>query len=428
MKARGNEQAGCQTLTISMLEDVLYQLQEVWINSTVSLPSGEFGWYRKLDNRTRLGNVATAQGILANPAFCLHPERRGKLISSLLRRRRDDGSWAFVSTLNSIGVIDATAWVVLALASLQVTTEPDLGLESSIILATDWLIGKAQAHGGWNLGGDAEPRIYSTALVLRALYATKRQECAAFQSSIRFLLSKQDQATGAWKDTSGSLSISVTAFVIVTLSMIAGKEQSYQSSRHRATDWLLNIAKESNDWSEGPYAKSVEEVEVHTQAGLSRIEFGTSPRSLALHAATLERTINCPEVVRVALMVTTAAAEEDWRKATGNGSSSLASWMLYDVQMALRSVQRVFDGSNLVAWTDGHRSVLSRSSDSRMLVLVRRHPKTVAGIFLLIFSLLCFPVLGFGAFALLLPVVGGIAQNIISSWIYDHWKANRGNK
>src|SRR5688500_1467070 len=101
-------------VTLDCLDEVVQTiLLERWRSKINVLPTGEAGWYRRLDRSGRVGVVATAQGLIALKRVRAEVPWESQVKETLIRRQREDGSWGFVSTLNNQGVVDATAWVVL---------------------------------------------------------------------------------------------------------------------------------------------------------------------------------------------------------------------------------------------------------------------------------------------------------------------------
>lgn len=245
-----------------------------------------FGWYRDLKNSNRVGNVATAQVVLAYTIANRPVPDNQRVFEGLLNHRFSNGSWPFVSNINDVGVVDSTSWVLLALLLSQSPYQQNnTCLENSF----DWLCNAQNDDGGWGLIKGADSRVVSTTFAVRALIAAKSPTYQkAIQNALSYLLDSQ-HADSYWINASGKPCVGTTSHAIIALSEFLHGEGIL--SIDRAVCWLIENCelKTQAFWDHLPFN---EEIEVTVGERPTRIfyEYPITPLAIrALRLSTLSR-------------------------------------------------------------------------------------------------------------------------------------------
>ena len=183
---------------VSELERCISDLSDAWLsNQHTSADGSHVGWYRVLNRSERIGTYATAQGMVALTASGAPVPQLELTVRTLLDARIPGKGWAFVSTLTDRTVIDATAWVLIALSPYR--HEPllsDLHLPQVLDEVAGVLESMAMPTGGWGLTADGPYRAHSTALAIRGLCADGRERSNAVQAGVQALNRTVDPDTG----------------------------------------------------------------------------------------------------------------------------------------------------------------------------------------------------------------------------------------
>jgi hypothetical protein len=179
-----------------------------------SNPSVGTGWYRDLSRNDRVGNVATAQVILAY-SLSNKPIPEAELVfETLASRQLSDGSWPFISNIDHVGVVDSTAWILLAFLSQNSTI---FKYTKSIQKSVEWLRAAQNTDGGWGLTTGAGSRVGSTSIALRALCRLKNLELEPnIVKGARFLTNKQNPDY-SWNNYSNCPCAGSTSHAIISL-------------------------------------------------------------------------------------------------------------------------------------------------------------------------------------------------------------------
>ncbi|MDT4328799.1 hypothetical protein ACQE3E_09780 [Methylomonas sp. MED-D] len=264
------------------------------INSYISLLNNKivandkfgFGWYRDLSREDRIGNVATAQSILVYALTNSNIPHKNEVFDSLLKNRLPDGSWAFISNINDVGVIDSTAWVLLA---LQSNVSPYYQNKNLLQTSFDWLISTQTESGGWGLIKDSSPRTISTSIAISALLAAKDDNfLPAIDKAKSYLERNQDSNEGYfWRNSTGNPCVSATSYAIFALYNLS--PQKFSVEINRAANWLLAKHNQEFFWEN---LLNHEEVEVLINNKPVRTTFYYPITPLAIRAVRLSKFAN----------------------------------------------------------------------------------------------------------------------------------------
>lgn len=347
-----------RTIDFTEIESCLRKLEDRWLGSFHMLQSGEAGWYRRLTVMDRVGIVATANAITALRASGHDVPQLHNVVRTLVTRRRPEGGWSFVSNITDTSVVDATAATLMALYEWHDEVEfRNLNLQGVIQDSLDWLELVALREGGWGLIAEGPYRNYSTALAIQALCACGRRSSSVVQRGIHRLISESDTVSGGWQDACRVLSVPTTSEAIRALEAAATNRATYAAELSRACDWLLQIARDTRFWEVGPVTASLEEVDVVDGTRRVRIEYGHSPRPVAITALALAGTADVPEVVAAMRMLLDDCGTNRWDSTSGGKYTEPPSWMLYDVMISLLAFRNGFSRNAVGVWADNVRIV-----------------------------------------------------------------------
>lgn len=346
-----------------------------WQQALVHRQDGACGWYRVLDQPGRIGVVASAQGLLALLAANVAPANQAEIITTLEGAQRTDGSWSFVSTLNQEGVVDATAWAVMALARVHA-----LGTQApSVIDGSRWLVQAELQGGGWGIVAGGPFRCCSTSLAIRALVdAGTPKNNVVLARGLQRLSNARDTVLGAWAESDGPLSVSTTSDALLALACFENTPQARVTEIDEGSRWLQEVAQPSQSWVVGGHLGTHEEVEVGAGLTLRRVEYGHSSRALGVSA--LAKTVAGldPTTIVAARELTLACRTDDWQRASGNPGSQgrLTSWQLHDVAVAIELVRARLDAQPrpvTAVWTNGRRAISRSVAESSTRWWLRRY-------------------------------------------------------
>lgn len=370
-----------RTVDFREIDACLNELGDRWRVSCHVQPSGEVGWYRRLSVADRIGFVATANAISALRISDDVVPHAQEVVKTLLGRRREDGAWPYVSNLNDVGVVDATAAVLLALYEWQDAVDfRAQNLREVLQNALDWLERAALDDGGWGLICGAPYRNYSTAIAVEALCHCERRSSPVVQRAIHRLLSEADPRTGAWHDAGRALSIPTTCEVVRALSAAASDHSKYNAEIAKACDWILQSGRQTQLWEAGPATACSEEIEVTVGTRLVRVECGHSTRPVAIGALSVGGRAHSTEVVAAVRALLDDVAANRWERTAGGRGVEPTSWMLYDAAFALDAFRNAFSRDTVAVWADKGRVVEHRRGQGWLARAVSRHkPKLLIG-------------------------------------------------
>ena len=199
------------------------KLQELYNQKVIK--GDEEGWYRDLSSTTMIGIVATAQVLICLKSGGFDAAKLHKSVSTLASFTRDDGSFPFISNVNTTGVVDATAWTCLALTTCRTPLE---NYESVVKGAIDWLLEVQNVDGGWGIVKNNPSRVVSTTVAVRALIATQSSNTEIANSITKGLkfISTSQLSSGAWGDSAGRECLGATAYSLILLSETNQKQSN----------------------------------------------------------------------------------------------------------------------------------------------------------------------------------------------------------
>jgi len=236
-----------------------------------------FGWYRDL-KRHRVGNVATAQITLVYDQVGKQIPEAESVFKKIFENKLPNGSWPFISNIDDVGVVDSTAWVLLALLSPQATCfYQKKDLEESLT----WLLSSQNSDGGWGLIEGVESRIVSTAFAMRTLSAVKSSEYQTqIQDGASYILKNQNPDY-SWNNFSAKPCVGVTSHAILALLSCCSNNSSLNIKR--ATSWLSSKCRLDDNvfWD---HLHLLEEVEVISENRIRRIFYDYPVTPLAITA------------------------------------------------------------------------------------------------------------------------------------------------
>jgi hypothetical protein len=368
-----------------------------------SVSAGEkCGWYRNLSDSSRVGHVATAQ-LLRALAKSNSPldERKKDALLWLVRSQLPDGAWPFVSTINHWGVVDSTAWVLLALATYRKFDYPIQGIDHSIRRGTKWLINACNEEGGWGLCFGQKSRQYSTALAVRALVASTQAVTlcsSAIESAIRgaqHLVAGID-ADGSCNDSQGRTSVCATAHTVLALDELVRQGQSgFVEYKSMCQKWLASLVLSTHYWTKGDYVAETEEVDVISEDGsISRIEYHHSHDLVATEAICIDSTWLPMTVLSMCQIID--------KNEISNEIHSLKSWRIHDLISLLTSFRLSLASGTIETWSNGKRFAQTSVKRSPVFFLRKTWPALV---FVIILSML-----------LLALVISGVFPQGASGW------------
>ncbi len=335
------------------LECVLDRLKA----SRVEIPP-DSGWYRVLRETDRVGLMATANALEALTEAGEPPERPDEIVRTITRRQRPDGSWSFVTNLHDEGVVDATASAVLALR-----TQTDAASEAAVARGLAWLETSALTSGGWGLLPTGLLRSATTAVVVRAFAAAGRADHPAAKAGLRRLLAECDTNTGAWTDGRGQLSVATTSECLRAIVAMSGQGATFAGVRDKAIAWLVETGRTTSGWATGDLLGRHEEVTVQSTLGPRRVDYGYSPRALAVVALVQAGKSEEAAVLRAAKALVSDVMNDDWRAYGHASRTEPTSWMLYDAAQALVALRSALARQAAIVWV-GHRRVVHHSQDT----------------------------------------------------------------
>lgn len=286
-----------------------------------------FGWYRDLHRNNRIGNVATAQILLVYTDTNNEIPHKESIFTNLYNKRLPDGSWSFISNIDEVGVIDATAWVLLALLSNQSKYKHYSFLEESY----NWLLKIQNNDGGWGIIEGASSRIVSTAFAVRALLAANNsRHDSAIKKALSYLIDNQ-HTESYWKNACGKPCVGATSHAIFALSNFS---IDYSLQINRAANWLINSCNRNprDFWD---HNNSHEEVEVTIRNKITRINYDFPLTPLAIRALRLSGLSKTNYTDIIEDYITELEVNRDF-KGTRTLSGYDTSYGIHDIVMSIR--------------------------------------------------------------------------------------------
>ncbi|MUJ04378.1 hypothetical protein DMY50_20665 [Pseudomonas aeruginosa] len=247
-----------------MLLTLESKMQELYRNRVIY--DGQEGWYRELRSNKTIGIVATAHVLIALRENGFDLGKLYRALNTLVSFALPDGSFPFVSNVNKVGVVDATAWSCLALSKCN--TEM-VNFDETINNALTWLVGSQNDDGGWGLIKNSPSRVVSTTVALRAISSVSSRTSeldTVLHRGVRYVLGSAMQS-GGWPDLNGRECLGSTAYALILLS-----ETEYRSSSivSKAIDFALRAIGDATSWDK---CLNREEVSVSEEGSPRRITF-----------------------------------------------------------------------------------------------------------------------------------------------------------
>jgi hypothetical protein len=412
-----------RTITFDEIDACLRQLTARWLGSFHVLASGEVGWYRRLNVADRVGTVATANAIVSLRSVGVDLPRSYDVVKALVSRQREDGGWSFVSNVSEVTVVDATASVLVALQDWQSLVEfRDLRLPAVLEKALDWLERASMPEGGWGMIAGAPYRNYSSALAVQALCMCGRRASREVPKAIHRFMSEADPATGGWQDANRHVSVPVTAEVVRALQAAADRQILYLAEVSRACNWLLSLARSTEFWEATQATANVEEVEVVIEGQRRRIEYGHSPRPVAIQALVVANKADTPEVVAAVRALVDDLMANRWGAIAGPHHSVPTSWMLYDVVGGLVAFRSAFSRRTDALWADNIRVVEHSLDQGSVNRKIREHKTKLfvaSGCLALAWALKASGIVSGVGFATLLFVLSTMVLHVSSIFVFE---------
>lgn len=236
------------------------------------------GWYRDLKRRDRIGTVATAQIALTYSGANKDIPENNRVFENLYKRKLPNGSWPFISNIDHVGVVDATAW---ALQALLLKQSPFRAVERFLCESFSWLAQSQNDDGGWGIIKNSESRIISTSFSLRAFCLAKQEKFNFIISKgITFILDRQN-INYSWSSASSDSCIAATSHAIVALSCCSDSRTILPIKR--SAHWLLSkCTLEDNKFFDN-FSKN-EEVEAKVDGRIVRFNYSFPITPLAIRA------------------------------------------------------------------------------------------------------------------------------------------------
>ena len=408
------------------VESAVLSLSSHWRFSLHETPSGEFGWYRRLDDLNRVGNVATAQGLLSSQELGIELKDIEKIIATLTSRVHDDGGWSFISSLDFISVVDSTSFVVRALFYYQNASKfRSYNLSKIIERGLDWIENAVLPSGGWAITATGPQRVVSTALALETLVGCGRGSSKLFRRGVQSLINSSDPHTGAWHDASNRLSVPVTAKAISCLSLISTTLPDFDISLSRPCNWIISLSLQTDLWCKGPECPTNEEVEIQSARGIIRIDYGHSTLPLVEYSLMRSNHKITPLVASSLNRLICCVTKADWGMLSQGRAHALTSWMLYDITKALKQIQVMYPKDIETIWYDNNKIILHPARRPKLIRIIVQSRMIAILIFIVISGMIVLRAMGFQidfGGAVLTAIIGPILLNIVSNFMYDRFR------
>jgi hypothetical protein len=404
------------------------KISDIWVDS-VRVANGRRGWYRILGDSQKIGIVATANGLESLYRGSRRVPYEPELWASLESLSNSSQYWTFISTINDVGVVDATASVLVAIGECErrgLAPSPSLGqIRES---ALNWLEQVSREDGGWGLIAGAPMRSYSTALALRALALNGRVSSSVFDAAVDALLNTQNADSGAWTDEEGRASVPLTAECLRTLALVSTPIRPLNAAISSAAAFLLDDGARTALWSSEKSPGQFEEVAVSVAGSHRRIEHTHTSRAVSVIALVSSGYGKKPLVTKAVAQMVEDANSNRWSAYARGRYSKPPSWMLYDVLTALSVYKDALLGNEDEVWV-GRRRFIAHPVGRQWIArrLIEQYPKllllaTVVALYAVLNTLQVFEQPWVSA---TIAIVVSIVVNLVSSFAYSVITKNR---
>ncbi|HUU16978.1 MAG TPA: prenyltransferase/squalene oxidase repeat-containing protein [Sedimentisphaerales bacterium] len=197
---------------LQQIDGCLERVRILLESSLVSI-DGKRGWRQYLDESGSPGTYGTACGLIT---YANIPTARRNLItdvvSTIVSRQQEDGSWASSTIAENVGLTTATTYSLLALMESGVPVDPDIFARAIV-----WLEGVVMQNGATSdYLGHTEYNTTCAAMLLRVLGNMQEQELT--KRIIDGLVSCREKDAGWGYYPNSKSTIDHTALAIVGLS------------------------------------------------------------------------------------------------------------------------------------------------------------------------------------------------------------------
>lgn len=210
-------------MTLNIAPVLEEKLQELYNQKVIK--NNQEGWYRDLSSTTMIGIVATAQVLICLKSGEFDASQLRKSTSTLASFARHDGSFPFISNVNTTGVVDATAWACLALITCKTYLD---SYETVVKGALDWLLEAQNPDGGWGIIKNSPSRVVSTTIAVRvmiAIQSTDNDISDSISKGLKYISANQ-LPSGAWGDVAGRECLGATAYSLILMSETNQKQSN----------------------------------------------------------------------------------------------------------------------------------------------------------------------------------------------------------
>ena len=210
-----------QKLRASDMDTAYGRVLKLLKNKIVKI-NGKTGFYHFIEEK-KIGNVATAQGLLIYSYLNERPDSLNELLNTIesdaynVEDDLDNGCFSFVTPIHGVPCIEAIAWVLLGLLAGGLSHDSDI-----VIRNKEWIQINQNDDGGWGTRKNLHSRIYSTFLASRCLsllepdFINKKKSC--IRNAEIWINSCQNPDDGGWGASLGENSTPIhTAFALLAL-------------------------------------------------------------------------------------------------------------------------------------------------------------------------------------------------------------------
>lgn len=197
---------------VQQIDECLERVR-ILLESSLVCVDGKTGWRQYLDEGGAPGTYGTACGLItyANIPTASRP-LIADVVSTVVSRQQDDGSWASPTIAENVGLTTATTYSLMALVESRVP-----GDRSVLTSAVGWLEGVVTQNGATSdYLGQTEYNTTCAAMLLRAL--GNIQEQGLKERVIDWLVSCRQRGSGWGYLPNSKSTIDHTALAVVALS------------------------------------------------------------------------------------------------------------------------------------------------------------------------------------------------------------------
>jgi len=199
-----------------------------------TMPDGKAGWYHYLDDK-KPGVTASAVGLYCFDLAGIPFERTNQVADYLLSQQKDapvGRGWA-VRTTNGVPIVEATAWVLRALAGPQVRS---VRTAQAVADGVAWLEDNQNTDFGWGSYKDHDSRVFTTCLSVLALQESGGSS-DVIKNAVSWLIEAQSPNQPAWGALpQGEPTMLHTSVSLLAMMSVPGSLTS--AAIRQSTEWL----------------------------------------------------------------------------------------------------------------------------------------------------------------------------------------------